>query len=199
MPQSYELRVLSGHVQWNVSRPSVHSKPPDHGRSVVVRKHSSDTHCKIQDGVPTTSNCRFRERFWLDQHHDVTVPAEDQGHSQGGQDGGGARQGAVPVQLLHQLLEFVLSWIQIDLMEQRIVYRWKMKCKVCCINPRHIGVEPTFELAETEKLIEKAIYKYKGERYSRGAAYRGSRIPHPNVLCEKCLWGQTQCWLTMHR
>ncbi|GIY19877.1 zf-3CxxC domain-containing protein [Caerostris darwini] len=91
------------------------------------------------------------------------------------------------------------SWIQIDLMEQRIVYRWKMKCKECCINPRHIGVEPTFELAETEKLIEKAIYKYKGERYPRGAAYRGSRIPHPNVLCEKCLWGQTQCWLTMHR
>ncbi|GBN53325.1 hypothetical protein AVEN_207515-1, partial [Araneus ventricosus] len=40
---------------------------------------------------------------------------------------------------------------------------------------------------------------YKGERFPKGTAYRGSRIPHPNVLCEKCLWGQTQCWLAIHR
>ncbi|GFY18509.1 zf-3CxxC domain-containing protein [Trichonephila clavipes] len=55
--------------------------------------------------------------------------------------------------------ESFYSWIQVDLMDQRIVYRWKMKCKVCCVNPRHIGVEPTFDLEETEKLIEKAIYQ----------------------------------------
>ncbi|CAL1299570.1 unnamed protein product [Larinioides sclopetarius] len=95
--------------------------------------------------------------------------------------------------------ESFYSWIQVDLIEQRIQYRWKMKCKHCCVNPRHIGVEPTFDLEETEKLIEKAIYHYKGERFPKGSGYRGSRIPHPNVLCEKCLWGQTQCWLAIQR
>ncbi|GBO05903.1 hypothetical protein AVEN_243308-1 [Araneus ventricosus] len=55
--------------------------------------------------------------------------------------------------------ESFFSWIQVDLLDQRIVYRWKMKCKDCCINPRHIGVEPLFHLEETEKLVEKAIYK----------------------------------------
>ncbi|XP_054707447.1 uncharacterized protein LOC129217205 [Uloborus diversus] len=86
----------------------------------------------------------------------------------------------------------IFSWVTISLIEQKIVYRWKMKCKTC-LKP----YQPTFSLDQFKEMINKAVLIYT--RLYRPTSYRRRGNlhfrPHQPLLCEKCGYcPYTPCW-----
>ncbi|KAG8193294.1 hypothetical protein JTE90_003781 [Oedothorax gibbosus] len=92
------------------------------------------------------------------------------------------------------------SWVQLDLKEMKVNYRWKMKCQKCYRGhpAAAVGIKPTFGVEEMEKMIENAVCRYKGVEFPKknpGNRRRHEFVPpHFSELCEKCGWGQVQCW-----
>lgn len=52
----------------------------------------------------------------------------------------------------HRIWNSNFSWVKFDLIETKITYRWRMKCRVC-LNL----CEPTFSVDQLERMYEKAV------------------------------------------
>uniref|UniRef100_T1IPG4 3CxxC-type domain-containing protein n=1 Tax=Strigamia maritima TaxID=126957 RepID=T1IPG4_STRMM len=88
-----------------------------------------------------------------------------------------------------------ITWVTLDIKEQRIRRRFKQKCKKCGQPQR-----PWWQVEEFAYMMEFALVRYQKLvsgtwKPTNRALDKNIAAPHKSELCERCGFGTRKCWL----